>query len=89
MDSTENAGERKPQAKKSAAGLATADEGVSDSQLRWREALVLWLRWNQVYERVTEQMFAIGDDPARLQALMDEADGLRRQAIALSQELLG
>lgn len=89
MGSTENAGERKPQAKKSAAGLATADEGISDSQLRWREALVLWLRWNQVYERVTEQMFAIGDDPARLQTLMDEADGLRRQAIALSQELLG
>jgi hypothetical protein len=30
-----------------ACGLATAEEGITELQLRWREALVLWLRWNR------------------------------------------
>lgn len=63
-------------------------EGVTDLQLQWREALVLWLRWNQAYEHVTEQMFQAGQDPARLQQLMDQMDDLRREAVAQSQQLL-
>lgn len=63
-------------------------EGITDLQLQWREALVLWLRWNQAYEHVTEQMFQAGQDPARLQEMMDRMDDLRREAIAQSQQLL-
>lgn len=63
-------------------------EGVTDLQLQWREALLLWLRWNQAYEHVTERMFQAGQNPAQLQAMMDQMDELRREAIAQSQQLL-
>lgn len=63
-------------------------EGVTDLQLRWREALVMWLRWNQAYEHVTERMFQAGHNPAQLQELMDQMDDLRREAVAQSQQLL-
>jgi len=65
-----------------------ASQGVTDLQLQWREALVLWLRWNQAYEHVTEQMFQAGQNPAQLQDIMDQMDDLRREAVAQSQQLL-
>jgi hypothetical protein len=67
---------------------APGGEGISDLQLRWREALVLWLRWNQAYEHVAEQMLQAGHDPARLEQLMDQMDELRREAVAQSHQLL-
>jgi methylphosphotriester-DNA--protein-cysteine methyltransferase len=67
---------------------ATGDEGISDLQLRWRETLVLWLRWNQAYEHVAEQMLQAGHDSARLEQLMDQMDELRRKAVAQSHQLL-
>jgi hypothetical protein len=63
-------------------------EGISDLQLRWREALVLWLRWNQAYEHVTERMFQAGEDPEQLQQYMDRMEEMRREAIAQSHQLL-
>lgn len=63
-------------------------EGVTDLQLQWREALLLWLRWNQAYEHVTERMFQAGQNPAQLQELMDQMDELRREAINQSRQLL-
>lgn len=73
---------------KVSSGGGVGSEGVTDLQLQWREALVLWLRWNQAYEHVTEQMFQAAQDPARLQQLMDQMDDLRREAVAQSQQLL-
>lgn len=73
---------------KACSGSELESEGVTDLQLRWREALVLWLRWNQAYEHVTERMFQAGHNPAQLQEMMDQMDDLRREAVAQSQQLL-
>lgn len=73
---------------KLSSGDIVETEGVTDLQLRWREALVLWLRWNQAYEHVTERMFQSGQNPARLQEMMDQMDDLRREAVVQSQQLL-
>jgi hypothetical protein len=62
--------------------------GITDHEVRWREALVLWLRWNEAYEHVTARMFESGPDASQLESLMDQMDELRRQAISLSHDLL-
>lgn len=54
----------------------------------WEQVLSLWLEWNEVYERLTEQMFQAGSDPQRIEALLDEADRLRQRATELSRQLL-
>lgn len=73
---------------KASSGGEVESEGVTDLQLRWREALVLWLRWNQAYEHATERMFQSGHSPAQLQEMMDQMDDLRREAVEQSQQLL-
>lgn len=55
---------------------------------RYREAIRLWLRWNEAYETTTGRMFEKRSDPQALQDEMDLMDQLRRQAITISQELL-
>ena len=55
---------------------------------RWKTALMLWLSWNRNYEKVTARMYKQGQDPAKLEALMDEMDDFRRQAIKMSEELI-
>jgi hypothetical protein len=67
---------------------ADSNQGISEKQLAYREALLLWLRWNEAYERVTERMFETGDDPAAVEALMDQMDSLREDAKRLSRLLL-
>jgi hypothetical protein len=62
--------------------------GITDDEIAHREALLLWLRWNDAYERVTEQLFQIGDDPAAAEAMMDQLDALRREAASKSRALL-
>jgi hypothetical protein len=59
-----------------------------DQQLRWREALVCWLRWNEAYENVTATMYDKRQSPEQLERLMDQMDALRRHAIELSHQLL-
>jgi hypothetical protein len=56
---------------------------------RWREAVTLWLRWNEAYEHVTTRMYQQGSQADDLEALMDQMDALRRRAVQISQELLG
>lgn len=73
---------------KASFGGEVESEGVTDLQLRWREALLLWLRWNQAYEHITERMFQPGHSSAQLQEMMDQMDDLRREAIEQSQQLL-
>jgi hypothetical protein len=72
----------------SADEAATAEAGSCELQLRWREALVLWLRWNRAYEQLTARMFNSHRDPDQLQAILDDADQLRSEAMARSHELL-
>jgi hypothetical protein len=55
---------------------------------RWREAVGLWLRWNEAYEHVTGQMYQQGSQLNELEALMDQMDALRRRAVELSHQLL-
>lgn len=70
------------------AGHGIEDHDSMDLQLRWREALVCWLRWNEAYEHVNATMFDKRHSPEQLERLMDQMDELRRRAIGLSHELL-
>lgn len=65
----------------------SAAETTADA--RWREALELWLAWNEAYETTTAQLYQAGGDPQTLEATMDQMDALRRQASELSRRLLG
>jgi hypothetical protein len=61
---------------------------AGEFQARAREALSLWVRWNEVYQQVTAAMFDQRQNLEQLQQTMDLADELRRQAVRLTQELL-
>jgi hypothetical protein len=62
--------------------------GMGDAELRFREALTLWLRWNEAYEQATRHLFSAGTSPEKVEDFMDSMDQLRRQAISLSHCLL-
>lgn len=64
------------------------DNELTEAQLRWREALVCWLRWNEAYENVTAIMYDKRQNPEQLEQLMDQMDALRRRAVELSEQLL-
>lgn len=61
---------------------------ASDSRRRCEQALVLWLRWNDAYERVTSEMFEQRDNPERVDQLLGQVDELRRQAVETTQAVL-
>jgi len=65
-----------------------SENSREDQMSAWREAVMLWLSWNSTHERLTAKMYQSGQDQAKIMALMDEMDQLRRQAICLSEELL-
>ena len=54
----------------------------------WNEAIMLWLSWNSTYEKATEKMYK-GANKEKLRAMLGEMEYLRKQAIELSQGLLG
>ena len=62
--------------------------GMSDAELRFREAITLWLRWNEAYEQATMHLFSAGSSAEKVEDFMDSMDQLRRQAICLSHDLL-
>lgn len=62
--------------------------GMADLELRFREALVLWLRWNEAFEKATTHLFAAGQSAEKLEDFMDSMDQLRREAISVSHDLL-
>ena len=65
------------------------DPSTSDaSGVRVKEALALWLKWNDVFEKATAAMFERRLNLQQLHDSMDQADELRRKAVQLSQELL-
>ena len=54
----------------------------------WNEAIMLWLSWNSTYEKATAKMYK-GGNKEKLRAMVNEMECLRKQAIELSQGLLG
>lgn len=59
-----------------------------DTNRRCHEILLLWLRWNEEQQRLTETLFEQREQPEKLEALLDRVDELRREAVANSQQLL-
>ena len=54
----------------------------------WNEAIMLWLSWNRTYEKATARMYNDGNKK-KLRAMFSEMEFLRKQAIEVSQGLLG
>jgi hypothetical protein len=58
-----------------------------DDKQQWSEAVMLWLSWNQTYEKATARMCKANSEK-KLEAMFKEMELLRTQAIELSQGLL-
>jgi hypothetical protein len=72
-----------------AAGLDDEhDAFMSDPQIRCRDALALWLRWNETFELSTAEMFAFRSDPTALQSIVDQMDRMRHSAVTASHRVL-
>lgn len=56
--------------------------------VRARELLERWLRWNEAYQQVTEQMFRQRENPEKLHDLLDDLDRLRSEVVSDTQQLL-
>ena len=65
-----------------------AQDSQKGENERWKEALMLWLSWDRTQKKLTERMFKPGQNPQKLEAMMDEQEQLRRSAIHLSEKLL-
>ena len=61
---------------------------ASSDRPDWNEAIMLWLSWNSTYEKATAKMYK-GGNKEKLRAMVNEMECLRKQAIELSQGLLG
>jgi hypothetical protein len=59
-----------------------------DQTSRFKAALELWLRWNDVYQQVTADLFDARKDQTQLTEFMDQMDRLRVEAIEVSRKLL-
>jgi len=66
----------------------TLAESRLDSIQELRQAVALWLRWNEAYEQVTMQAYQARHDQRKLEASMDEMDSVRRQAVAASEKAI-
>jgi hypothetical protein len=66
-----------------------ANQATEPRQAKAEEALAMWLRWNSVYEQVTAAMFEQRSNLQQLHEMLDLADEVRRNAVSLTQELLG
>ena len=82
-----------PQSSRQTADFKSPDVGAKPDRVLNREqllrqAVALWLRWNETYEQVTMQAFQARHDQRKLEAIMDEMDSIRRQAIAVSEKAL-
>lgn len=56
--------------------------------VRARELLENWLRWNEAYQQVTEQMFRQRENREKLHDLLDDLDRLRLEVASASRQLL-
>jgi len=60
----------------------------SNNGVAWKQALNLWLRWNEAHQRVADRMFRTGQDQQQIEDLMDQLDRVRREAVAQSEKLI-
>lgn len=60
----------------------------ADPLAQWKEAVMLWLSWHSAQEKLTTKMCKPGQDQNKIEALLDEADTLRKRAIELSETLI-
>jgi hypothetical protein len=63
-------------------GDANSDSSSKDA------ALVLWLRWNDAFERVNREMYLRRHEPEVLEALMSQLDELREEAVRQTDAVL-
>ncbi len=68
--------------------VAADDPNANRATAPWREALELWLRWNSMYERVTEVAYDGRENQQHLEDLMDQMDQIRLRAVDLSADLI-
>ena len=68
--------------------LAAKSGALPNQEQLLRQAVALWLRWNEAYEQVTAEAFQSRHDQRKLEAMMDEMDSVRRQAIDLSKKAI-
>ena len=64
------------------------EQAPTGGRPEWNEAIMLWLSWNSTYEKATAKMYKDGNKE-KLRAMFSEMEFLRKQAIELSQGLLG
>ena len=60
----------------------------SDENTSWNRVIGMWLQWSSAYEQISGKLFADGEDAHMLEALLDEMDQLRLEAVELSEGLL-
>ena len=51
-------------------------------------ALVLWLRWNDAFEKVNHELYAHRQDPEVLDVLMSQLDSWRQEAVRRTEAAL-
>jgi hypothetical protein len=61
----------------------------ADQPLAWRETLELWLKWNKAHQQVTSKLFQDANRNQNVEDMMDQLDRMRRQAVAMSEQLIG
>jgi hypothetical protein len=65
-------------------------ENAGDSETpppAWKSALLMWLRWNDAYERLTSELFKT-NQPRESEELLDQLDEIRAMAVRLSRQAL-
>jgi hypothetical protein len=62
----------------------------SDSSARAADeaALVLWLRWNDAFEKVNRELYSNRQDPETLEVLLSQLDSLRQEAVRRTEAAL-
>ena len=66
-----------------------ADDALAaDETASWNRVIGMWLQWSTAYEEVAGKLFEEGEDTEKLEALLDEMDQLRLDAVELSEGLL-
>ena len=64
------------------------DAPNADEKTSWNRVIGMWLQWSSAYEEVFGKLFEDGGDAHKLEALLDEMDQLRLEAVELSEGLL-
>jgi hypothetical protein len=66
----------------------TTLEPTTSAEVRCKEVLQMWLKWNDASQHATELMFQERDNPDKLREMLDDLDRMRLAAVSASQDLL-